>query len=99
MVKVEKAVAVAEIEQTAVLECHRLDVAAHFLLGQVLEQWTWLGIMIGVNVELQSLCRWLEPWIQRIGNAVRTEINLLVVSRKNRIQVGVKIIGDLFNGV
>ena len=52
LVKVEKSVAVAEIEQTAVFECQWFDVAAHCLLGQVLERWLFCGIMIGVNVEL-----------------------------------------------
>ena len=70
LVEVEKSVAVAEIKQAAVLECQRLDVAAHFLLGQVLEQFVFFGIMIGVNVELRGLHRLLDFRMQRIGNAV-----------------------------
>ena len=67
---VNESVAVAEIKQAAVLERQRLDVAAHFLLGQVLEQLVFFGIMIGINVEMRGLHRLLDFRMQRIGNAV-----------------------------
>ena len=70
LVEVEKSVAVAEIKQAAVLERQRFDVAAHFLLGQVLEQLVFFGIMTGVNVEMRGLHRLLDFRMQRIGNAV-----------------------------
>ena len=70
LVEVEKSVAVAEVKQVAVLECQRLDVVAHFLLGQVLEHLVFLVIMIGVNVEMRDLHRLLDFRMQRIGNAV-----------------------------
>ena len=60
LVEVEESVAVAEVKQAAVFESQWLDVAAHFLLGQVLEQFVFFGIMIGVNVEMRGLHQLLE---------------------------------------
>ena len=99
LVEVVEAAGVVQVEQAAIFEGLGEDAVGVALLCQVLEHVPFINIVVGEQIELLALESDFVVDFQRVIIAVRAEDNLSVVEGEDGIQVGVVVIGDLFQSI
>ena len=99
LVEVVIAARVVQVEQAAVLQRLRQNAVRETLLCQVLQNLTFINVMVSVQVELLVLETDFLVGFQGVVVAVRAENDLPVVEGENGVQVGVVVVGDLLQSV
>ena len=99
LVEVVVTARVVQVEQAAVLQRLGQDIVRKPLLGQILQNHTFINIVESVQIELLVLESYFVVCFQGVVVAVRAEHNLSVIEGEYRIEVGVIVIGDLFQRV
>ena len=99
LVEVVEAAGVIQKKQATVLEGFRQDAIGKALLGQVLENRTFINIIVSKQVELLVLEPDFFVHFQCVVVAVGAEHDLSVIDGEDGIQVGVVVVGDLLQSI